>query len=117
MTKSEIAQLFSAGKFEECYPHLAEASSWNIPGEQYLLGKPAIKEYCDGVAEFFKTVTTNFNALNVIENDKCVSINGTAEFIRDGLTFSYVSSCDVYEFDSNNKILSIHSYCVSHDII
>ncbi len=40
-------------------------------------------------------------------------INGTAEFIREGKRVSFVSSCDVYVFDDNSKIVSIHSYCIT----
>ncbi|KAK6019908.1 ATPase/histidine kinase/DNA gyrase B/HSP90 domain protein, partial [Ostertagia ostertagi] len=66
-----------------------------------------------GKGTYFSTVTTNFKQLNLIENDRCVAINGTAEFIRDGKRVAYVSSCDVYEFDMNNRILTINSYCIT----
>ena len=116
MSKSEIAELFSSGKFTPCYPFLTDKSVWNIPGEQYLIGKDNIVEYCEAVTEHFNAVTTHFTTINIIENQTSVAISGTAEFIREGLTFSYVSSCDVYNFDENNNILSVHSYCVTHSL-
>ena len=36
MTKSEIAQAFSGGKFLEWFKYLTDITVWNTPGEQYL---------------------------------------------------------------------------------
>ncbi len=113
MTKLEIAQSFSGGQFEKCFVCLTEQTVWNTPGEQCLNGRREIEAFCKNIAAYFSSVTTNFKQLNLIENDRCVAINGTAEFIRDGKRVSFVSSCDVYEFDMDNKIVSIHSYCIT----
>lgn len=113
MTKTEIALGFSGGKFDRCMDYLTDQTIWNTPGEQYLEGKKEIESFCKKISTYFDSITTNFNQLNLIENDNCVAINGTAEFLRDGKRVSFVSSCDVYEFDSNNKIVSIHSYCIT----
>lgn len=113
MTKLEIAQAFSGGQFEKCFDYLTDQTIWNTPGEQYLTGKAQIEPFCKNIAAYFSSVTTNFKQLNLIENDRCVAINGTAEFIRDGERVAFVSSCDVYEFDANNNIETIHSYCIT----
>ena len=113
MTKLEIAQLFSGGQFEKCFDYLTEQTVWNSPGEQLLTGRREIEPFCKNIAAYFNSVTTNFKQLNLIENDRCVAINGTAAFIREGKMVSFVSSCDVYEFDTDNKIVSIHSYCIT----
>ena len=113
MTKSEIAQAFSGGKFTECLHYLTDQTVWNTPGEQFLTGRNEIEPFCKNLAAYFSSVNTNFKQLNLIEDDHCVAINGTAEFIREGKRISFVSSCDVYEFDTENKILSIHSYCIT----
>lgn len=113
MTKSEIAQAFSGGQFAKCLDSLTDQTIWNIPGEQFLKGKNEIEPYCKNITAYFSSLTTNFTQLNLIENNYCIAINGTAEFIRDGKRVSFVSSCDVYEFDAENKILSIHSYCIT----
>jgi SnoaL-like domain len=113
MTKKEIAQAFSGGNFDKCLPYLTSETFWNTPGEQYLKGKNDIEAFCKKVAASFNSITTNFNQLNLIENNNCVAINGTAEFLRDGEKISFVSSCDVYEFDEKNNIVSIHSYCIT----
>ena len=113
MTKSEIAQAFSAGKFDRCFHYLTNETVWNTPGEQYLVGREQIEVYCKKISAYFESVTTKFTQLNLIENDHCVAINGTAEFIRDGKRVSFISSCDVYEFDNRNNIVSINSYCIT----
>lgn len=112
MAKSEIAQAFLGGQFEKCLEYLTEQTTWNTPGEQFLTGRKEIEPFCKNIAAYFKSVTTDFKQLNLIENDRFVAINGTAEFIREGKRVSFVSSCDVYEFDTQNKIVSINSYCI-----
>lgn len=42
-----------------------------------------------------------------------IRIYGTAEFIRDGKTVNTVNSCDMYEFDADEKVIEVHSYCNS----
>mgnify|MGYP000928131597 CR=1 FL=1 len=112
MNIKEIAVAFSNGKFESVYPDLSENIIWNIAGERILSGKAEVIEYCNGVAEYFKSVTTNFTTYNVIVSEDRVSINGGAEFIREGKIISAVESCDVYEFDNNGKLLKVTSYCI-----
>lgn len=113
MTKSAIAAAFSGGNFAKCFPYLTEQTIWNTPGEQYLEGRKEIEPFCEKISAYFSSVTTKFQQLNLIENDQCVAINGTAEFIRDEVRINFVSSCDVYEFDEENKIKSITSYCIA----
>ena len=113
MTKSEIASAFSGGNFEVCFEYLTEQTIWNTPGEQYLSGRKNIEAFCKKVAGYFESVTTNFKLFNLIENSTCVAINGTAEFLRDEQRIAFISSCDVYEFDEANKIISIYSYCIT----
>ena len=113
MTKREIAEAFSGGKFEDCFDYLTPQTIWNTPGEQYLTGKGEIEVFCKKISAYFEIVATDFTQLNLIESDSCIAINGTAEFKRDGKRVAFVSSCDVYEFDRHNMIVSIHSYCIT----
>jgi hypothetical protein len=113
MTKNEIAQAFSGGQFEKCLDYLTNHTTWNTPGERLLTGRSEIEPFCKDIAAYFSSVTTHFKQLNVIENDRCVAINGTAEFVRAGKPVAFISSCDVYEFDTDNKIVSINSYCIT----
>lgn len=116
MSKSEIAEAFSGGQFEKCFDYLTVQTIWNTPGGQFLTGRNEIEPFCKNIAAYFNSLTTNFKQLNLIENDRCVAINGTAEFVREGKRVSFVSSCDVYEFDKDNKILSIISYCITEQL-
>lgn len=113
MTKREIAQAFSNGQFEKCFDYLTDHTTWNTPGEQFLTGRKEIEPFCKNIATYFSNITTDFKQISVIENDHCLAINGTAEFIRDGKRVSLVSSCDIYEFGEDNKIVSINSYCIT----
>lgn len=113
MTKLEIAKAFSGGQFEQCFGYLTDETTWNTPGEQYLKGRTEIEAFCIKVASYFRSVTTRFTQLNLIENDCCIAINGTAEFFRDGEKLAFISSCDVYEFDTENRIKTITSYCIT----
>lgn len=67
---------------------------------------------CGQVAGYFKSVTTDFKTLNVIEDNNRVAVSGTAEFIRDGKTVNFISACDIYEFNENNELTTITSYCI-----
>ena len=113
MTKSAIAKAFSNGQFEKCLDYLTDHTIWNTPGEQFLTGRNEIEAFSKNIAAYFSSVTTNFKQFNLIENEHCVAINGTAEFICEGKRTAYVSSCDVYEFGPDNKIVSINSYCIT----
>jgi PhnB protein len=113
ISKSEIAQAFSGGQFQECFDYMTNETIWNTPGEHYLTGKDEIVPFCNNIAAYFKSVTTKFTQLNLVENDNCVTINGTAEFIKNDKRVSFISSCDVYQFTSDNKLLTITSYCIT----
>ena len=112
MTQIEIAKAFSGGQFESCYAYLTDASEWNVIGEHHWVGKQSIIDFCEKTAKYFDSVSTNFQEHNLIANNNRVAINGTGEFVRDGARVAFVSSCDVYVFDNDNKIISITSYCI-----
>ena len=112
MTQKQIAEAFSIGNFELIYPYLADDVQWTIVGEDFFEGKKAVTDNCEQVASYFKSVTTNFNTINIIAENNRVAVSGTAEFIRDGQRVSFISACDVYEFNDNNKLQTITSYCI-----
>jgi ketosteroid isomerase-like protein len=111
-TIKQIAEAFSTGKFETAYPCLADDVVWLIPGENSFEGKEAVIANCKTVASYFKTITTSFKTTNIITSNNCVVIDGTAEFSRDGKRVSFVWACDVYEFNDDNKLKKITSYCI-----
>jgi len=115
MTKLELATAFSNGNFEKCFNYITEQTTWNTPGSRHIVGKEAIVLFCEKTTNYFNSVTTNFNQLNVVENHEFVVINGTAEFIKNKEMIAFVSSCDVYKFASNNEIISITSYCITEN--
>ena len=113
MTKQEITLAFSNGKFEKTTEFIAENAVWEVVEENSFVGKEAIIENCNQVAAYFKSVTTDFKTLNVIAQDSKVVVNGTAEFSRNGQRISFVSACDLYEFNESDKIQRITSYCIA----
>lgn len=112
MTPSAIAQAFSNGQFESVYPFLAGDVVWTVVEENTFTGKEAVVKQCEQVGAYFRSVTTDFKPLNVLSDQNKVAITGTAEFIRDNKTISFVSACDVYEFNEKGLVQSITSYCI-----
>jgi limonene-1,2-epoxide hydrolase len=112
MTKTEIAKAFSNGEFEKTSKFISETAVWTVVEEDTFIGKQAIIDNCSQVGSYMQSVTTDFKTLNIIAEGNKVVINGTAEFLRDNQRVSFVSACDVYEFNDNNLIQHITSYCI-----
>ncbi len=117
MTKPEIATAFSNGEFNKITDFIADDALWEVIGEDKYVGKSAIIDNCNQVGQYFRSVTTNFKTLNVIPENNKVVVNGTAEFIRDGKRISFVSACDLYEFNDRDQIQKITSYCIQAKLI
>ncbi|MBF0385745.1 MAG: nuclear transport factor 2 family protein [Candidatus Omnitrophica bacterium] len=111
-TKKEIAESFSNGKFELIFPYLSEKIIWIVVGENVFKGKDSVIANCKQTAEYFNSVHTVFNTDEIIETNDRVVIRGTAEFKRDGRRDSFISACDVYEFNDKNELEIISSYCI-----
>jgi ABC-type taurine transport system substrate-binding protein len=112
MTKTEIAEAFSNGEFEKTNNFISDNAEWIVIEEDRFIGKQAILDNCEQVGNYFKSITTNFKTLNIITEGNKVVINGTAEFLKDNKRVSFVSSCDVYEFNEKSEIQKITSYCI-----
>jgi ABC-type taurine transport system substrate-binding protein len=112
MTKTAIAKAFSNGEFEKTYDFIAKNAEWIVIEEDKFTGKQAIIDNCEQVGKYFKSVTTNFKTLNIIDGGNNVAVSGTAEFLREGKRVSFVSACDVYEFNEDSQIQKITSYCI-----
>ncbi len=112
MTRTEIAKAFSIGEFEKTYKFISDFAEWTVIEETKFIGKQAILDNCVQVGNYFKSVKTNFKTLNIIADGNKVVINGTAEFMRDNKRISFVSACDIYEFNEINQIKNITSYCI-----
>lgn len=112
MTKAEIAVAFSNGEFDQTNDFLADDAVWEVVEEDKFFGKTAIIDQCKRVADYFRSVATDFKTQNVIQDQNKVVVNGTAEFLKDHERVSFVSACDLYEFDDKDRILKITSYCI-----
>ena len=112
MTKTEIAIAFSNGEFNKTSNFIGDEAVWEVVNEDIFKGKNSIIENCNRVAQYLQSVTTDFKILNIISEDNKVVVNGTAEFFRDGKQVSFVSACDLYEFNDRNQIQKITSYCI-----
>ncbi|TKC05857.1 nuclear transport factor 2 family protein [Pedobacter frigoris] len=112
MTKTEIAKAFSNGEFEKTNKFISENAVWTVVEEDTFIGRQAIIDNCEQVGNYFQSVITDFKTLNIIAEGNKVVISGTAEFLRDKKRISFVSACDIYEFDDTNQIQSITSYCI-----
>jgi len=112
MTNKEIAKAFSNGEFEKTYPFISDDATWTVVEESKFSGKQAILDNCAQVDSYFKSVQTNFKTLHVIAEGNKVVVNGTAEFLKENKRAAFVSACDLYEFNDNNQIESITSYCI-----
>jgi len=112
LTLQQIAASFSVGDFEKAYPYFSENITWDVVGENSFTGKKAVMENCEQVAVYFKSVTTRFTTANIIADNNRVAIDGTAEFLRDGKRVAYVWACDVYEFNEQQQLQKITSYCI-----
>lgn len=112
MTPLQIATAFSNGAFAETYEYLENSVEWIIPGENDFKSKADVVAQCEQVAAYFKSVTTDFKTTTVISDERRVAIAGTATFKRAGKTINFIQSCDIYEFNSDNKVSKITSYCI-----
>lgn len=114
MTILQIAEAFSTGQFDKVIPYMCDHITWEVVGESTFAGKEAVAQNCEQTAAYFKSVTTDFKTENVALGDQCVIINGTAEFSRDGKRIAFVSACDVYNFNEENLLQKISSYCIEY---
>ena len=112
MTKIEIAKAFSNEEFEMTYNFISDKAKWIVIEEDKFIDKQAIIDNCEQVGNYFQSVTTDFKTLNIITDGNKVVINGTAEFIINNKRVSFVSACDVYEFNEKSEIQKITSYCI-----
>lgn len=116
MTKREIAESLSGAEFEKVKDKLSENIEWNIYEESmFIKGRQSVIEFSDKIREYFKSITTNFETTGIIEDENKIAIYGKAEFIKEGAIVNSINSCDVYEFDEDENVLKVHSYCNSEN--
>lgn len=111
-SQQELAELFSKGVFDVVIPYLADNVVWHCIGETILSGRKEVINNCKQTADYFKTVQTDFKIGDVVVANNKFVIIGTAEFFRNGKQINFISACDVYEFNIENQIDRITSYCI-----
>jgi len=115
MITKEKSIAFSNGEFDKIYDFIADNAIWTVVEENIFNGKQAIINNCEQVGNYFKSVTTKFETIDVIPKNNKVVVNGTAEFLRDNNRVSFVWASDLYEFNENGQIQQITSYCIQQD--
>jgi len=114
LSNTELARAFSLGEFKDVYPYLSDQIVWIVVGENEFIGKEAVINNCMQVQRYFDTVTTEFKTNHVISDGNEVVVTGTAEFFRNGKQISFISACDVYDFDDHQQLEKITSYCIQN---
>ncbi len=112
-TNKQNATDFSNGIFDAVFPFLHSNVVWNLFDQGCITGKDNIIDECKRIAVYFETVDTDFQTTYIIQENNKIAINGVGIFSRNGNLLSEVNSCDIYEFDENNLIVSISSYCIT----
>lgn len=112
LSKKEIAELFSTGKFEATFPYLAEEVTWKIAGDKQLNGKSEVMSICKDAALTESLSQSIMTTEQVIKDDNKVVIKGSGEFIRHGKKVRLVAACDIYEFNADDQVERISSYCI-----
>lgn len=113
LSKKEIAESFSTGKFESAFPYLSDDVVWRLVGDTEIIGKSEVVSNCLKASEYFDLVNTVFTTEEVIKDQNKVVIRGKGEFIRDGKRVNLIAACDVYEFNDNDQVKKISSFCIA----
>lgn len=110
--RKQIAEAFSTGNFKLTYPYLSDHIKWHVINNFTCKGRKEVIAQCEKIAAYFASISTDFKEIDLIKSGTKVVITGTAELSKNGKRFELISACDVYEFDSENRLQSIASYCV-----
>ena len=113
--QKKIAESFSTGNFEFTFPYLSETIKWIIIGENEFKGKSTVVANCKQTAEYFQSIQSNFTIEDTIAANNKVVVRGRAEFIKNGQTVELILACDVFEFNDNEQLEKVLSYCIAID--
>ena len=80
LSKKEIAESFSNGKFELTFPYLADDVSWNIIGDKEVSGKKDVVSICEKSQTNKDLAQTIFTTDQIIKDKNKVVIKGSGEF-------------------------------------
>jgi hypothetical protein len=113
LSKKEIAESFSNGKFDMTFPYLAEDVCWNIIGDKEVSGKMEVVSICEKSQTNKELAQTIFTTDQIIKDKNKVVVKGSGEFIRHGERINLIAACDVYEFNEKDELSVISSYCIA----
>ncbi|WP_417265224.1 nuclear transport factor 2 family protein [Brumimicrobium sp.] len=113
MDIQKIAEFFSLGKFHKVIKHLSDDIVWNVVGGRTFKGKVAVIKDCEQTERYFQSVDTDFKIINRIVDNNKIAITGTAKISKNGKRIDFSYACDVFEFNEDQKITKITSYCIS----
>src|SRR5690554_2008713 len=113
MDIQKIAEFFSLGKFHKVIKHLSDDIVWNVVGGRTFTGKVAVIKDCEETERYFQSVDTDFKIIDRIVDNNKIAIKGTAKISKNGKKIDFSYACDVFEFNEDQKITKITSYCSS----
>ncbi len=107
----QIAEAFSGHRFDEAYDHLAADVGWVLVGGATLAGRDEVVAACEQTAAALAGATTEFLRFRTVVGTDAVAVDAIARYVDGDGTASLVSSCDIYEFESD-VVTTITSYTV-----
>lgn len=113
-TPRAIAEAFSAHRFAETRPHLADDVTWVLVGADVVRGAAAVQAVCADTAAELADAETAFDRFLVVEGEDAVAVDAIGRYTAADGTVSLVSSCDLYEF-RDDRVVRITSYTVELD--
>lgn len=112
-TKIEkIARAFSSHRFELALPELADDIVWTRVGDAPLIGRKAVKKAIERTAADLAHVTTEFQRFRTVVGEEAVVVDSLARYTDAKGDVSIVASCDIFDFDGEERITEIVSYMV-----
>jgi ketosteroid isomerase-like protein len=116
MNPQQLAEAFSAHRFQATYDQLADDVRWVLPGQATIEGKPAVLAACaDSLAEFAALAETSFDRFVSVGGPNVAAVDAIGRYVSTDGSTSVVSSADIYDFDARGRVVQITSYAVELD--
>ena len=113
MSPRQVAEAFSSHRFDEVHDRLHDDVSWVLPGQDPIVGKPAVVAACtEAAAGFAGLASASFDRFVAVGDDTTAAVDAIGRYEQADGTVSVVSSADVYEFDEQGRLVRITSYAV-----
>lgn len=76
-----------------------------------LIGRNDVIEQCIQIQHYFNSVQHDFKIEQIYPCDQSIIIRGQACFSSE-TEVKIISACDIYEFNNDQTIMKITSYCI-----